>query len=94
MGIDNATAIVVGVRRDQLSPEIIEMIHDGDIEVFAPHYDGWDEPHAICGIRVLRAYDSKEIDMDKLQLDIQTAKRDFTLQTGMKGKLYLTLDIS
>ena len=94
MGIDNATAIAVGVRRDQLPPEGDDWLHDGDIDVFAPYFDGCGEPHAICGVSVLRAYSSKEIDLTQLQIDIQKAMKEFTDITGLVGKVYLTLDIS
>lgn len=94
MGIDNYTALVVGVRRDELPPEGQEWLDDGDIEAFAPYYDGNSEDYTICGLVVIRTSRSKEVNLETLPSLVAKQMKQFTVFTGMVGRLYITLDIS
>ncbi len=94
MGIDNGAALVIGVHRKDLPPEGDEWLDNGDIDVFAPYYDGTGEPDAVCGVVVVETDWNKVIDIAEFGEAIKKASAEFSNVTGMVGRMYLTLNIS
>jgi len=94
MGMYYWAEIVVGLPYEEVDDEFKEKVMDEQyhpVQDLSPFYDGGGEGLFGITIRCSGDFCWTEIeDLGDLDCDIESAKRDFTLLTGLKPRVYLT----
>lgn len=95
MGIDYRAAVMVGLRRRDLTMDadrLVELIDEGALEVCSPYYDGNHDGDAVVGFfcAVSPDYASVEFDLDDARTQALEQYAAFLKLTGQEAKLWLS----
>lgn len=88
MGVEYSGQIIVGLPRSAITNQ--DLIHDDELEVCSPHYDGAGEPYAIAGFRYLDSGDYSNTELVWDANKIEQLKQKFHKLTGQDAKVYLS----
>jgi hypothetical protein len=90
MGMSVMAAVFVGLPREELSEEQLEMVDDGTLECCSPFYDGGGDDGAIVGFELARTerYTPQEFAFDAAKCEELKAR--FKKLTGQDAKVWLS----
>jgi hypothetical protein len=90
MGRSVMAAVFVGLPREELSEEQLEMVDDGTLECCSPFYDGGSDDGAIVGFALASTerYTPQEFAFDAQKAE--ELKAEFKKLTGLDARVWLS----